>query len=165
MCRGRANLASPCESSLLLQHSPVKSVVILVIQGAEQDPEQLPQIHVIRAFLESQAPAVVEVHGKLSWEAFAQNLNGSGHLFLADFLVLLLFGGSLQALPGQRTPRNKNGFQAALYFSSRKRVSYLLKYINTYPSDSISSLRDCSMPKCALMLAYRAVPVKFLSSL
>lgn len=39
------------------------------------------------------------------------------------------------------------------------------KYIKTYPKDSMSSLRDCSMPRCVLMDAYRAVPVKFLFSL
>lgn len=39
------------------------------------------------------------------------------------------------------------------------------KYISTYPNDSMSSLRDCSIPRCVLMDAYRAVPVKFLFSL
>ena len=38
------------------------------------------------------------------------------------------------------------------------------KYINTYPSDSRSSRRDCSIPRCVLIDAYRAVPVRFLFS-
>lgn len=33
---------------------------------------------------------------------FAEHLNGRGHLLLADPLVLLALGGSLEALPGQR---------------------------------------------------------------
>ena len=32
---------------------------------------------------------------------FAQHLHRSGHLLLADLLVLLLLGGCLEALPGQ----------------------------------------------------------------
>lgn len=40
----------------------------------------------------------------------------------------------------------------------------LLKYMSTYPRDSISSRRDCSIPRCAFIEAYRAVPVRFLSS-
>lgn len=36
----------------------------------------------------------------------------------------------------------------------------LLKYIKTYPNDSKSSLRDCSIPKCVFILAYLAVPIK-----
>lgn len=39
------------------------------------------------------------------------------------------------------------------------------KYSKTYPTASKSSLRLCSMPKCALIDAYLAVPVKFLFSL
>src|SRR5271167_2365835 len=38
------------------------------------------------------------------------------------------------------------------------------KYSMTYPRDSMSSRRDCSTPRWVLMLAYRAVPVKFLFS-
>lgn len=38
------------------------------------------------------------------------------------------------------------------------KVTYLLKYISTYPRDSMSSRRDCSMPRWAFIDAYRAVP-------
>ena len=34
-----------------------------------------------------------------------------------------------------------------------------LKYIKTYPSDSRSSRRDCSIPKWVLIDAYLAVPI------
>lgn len=37
----------------LLEHGPVKGVVILVVQGAEQDAEQLPQIHVVWGFIKT----------------------------------------------------------------------------------------------------------------
>jgi len=37
--------------------------------------------------------------------------------------------------------------------------------MSTKPSDSMSSRRLCSMPKCVLIDAYRAVPVKFFPSM
>merc|ERR1712050_378721 len=39
------------------------------------------------------------------------------------------------------------------------------KYNKTYPMDSKSSRRLCSIPRCVLILAYRAVPVKVVFSL
>ena len=57
--------------SLLLEHSPVKGVVILMMQSAEQNAEQLPQIHVVWSLIKTQSPAVVEIHGKLCWEALS----------------------------------------------------------------------------------------------
>lgn len=53
---------------LLLHHGPVEGVVVLVVEGAEQDAEQLAQIHVVGRLVEPQAPAVVEVHGELRRE-------------------------------------------------------------------------------------------------
>ena len=38
---------------------------------------------------------------ELTWVALAQHLDGGGHFFLADALVLLPLGGSLKALPRQ----------------------------------------------------------------
>src|SRR5271154_3596120 len=40
----------------------------------------------------------------------------------------------------------------------------LRKYINTWPSASRSSLRDCSRPRCVLILMYLAVPESDLRS-
>ena len=37
--------------------------------------------------------------------------------------------------------------------------------MRTKPSDSMSSRRLCSMPRCVLMDAYRAVPVRFFPSM
>ena len=56
---------------LLLQHGPVEGVVVLVVQRAEQDAEQLPQVHVVRGLVETEATAVIEVHGKLRREALS----------------------------------------------------------------------------------------------
>lgn len=54
---------------LLLQHRPVKRVVVLVVQRAEQNSEQLTKVHVIWTFLKTQPSSVVQVHRELSWEA------------------------------------------------------------------------------------------------
>ena len=54
---------------LLLQHRPVERVVILMIERSEENAKQLSQVHVIGRFVESQATAVVQVHGELSREA------------------------------------------------------------------------------------------------
>ncbi|CAN7937863.1 unnamed protein product, partial [Ixodes hexagonus] len=86
---------------LLFQHGPVEDVVILVVERAEEDAEDLPQILVVWRLLEAEASAVVEVHGELCREAFAQHLDGRRHLFLADLLILLFLGGCLEALPGE----------------------------------------------------------------
>ena len=62
-CRGSPDRGAG--GSFLFQHGPVKGVVILVVEGAEQDAEQLPEIHVVRSLLEPQASAVVKIHGEL----------------------------------------------------------------------------------------------------
>ena len=54
-----------CRCRLLFQDRPIKHIVILVIEGAEEDAEELTQVHVVRSLLEAQASAVVEVHCKL----------------------------------------------------------------------------------------------------
>jgi len=86
---------------LLLQHGPVEGVVVLVVQRAEKDPKELPEIHVVRSLFEPQTSAVVEIHRELCWEPFAENFNWCRHLLLADLLVLLLLGCGLEPLPRQ----------------------------------------------------------------
>jgi len=54
---------------LLLEHRPVERVVVLVVEGAEQDAEQLAQVHVVGRLVKAQAAAVVQVHGELGREA------------------------------------------------------------------------------------------------
>lgn len=71
-CGGEAGRHSPCRSRrrrphagrsrvgrLLLQHGPVEHVVVLVVQCAEQNTEQLSEIHVIGRLLKPQPSAVV----------------------------------------------------------------------------------------------------------
>ena len=62
--------------------------VYLVVKGSEEDPEQLPQVHVVWSFLEPEAPAIVEIHGELCGEALAKHLHRGRHLLLTNLLVL-----------------------------------------------------------------------------
>jgi len=86
---------------LLFQHCPVESVVVLVVQGSEEDPEQLSEIHVVGSLFEAKTSAVVQIHGKLCGESLAENFNRCWHFLLTNFLVLLFLGGGLESLPGQ----------------------------------------------------------------
>ena len=88
-----------------------------MVEGAEEDPEELSEVHVVRRLLEPQTSAVVQIHGELGGETLANNkfrilmsfkarsihlaqhLHRRGHLLLTDLLVLLLLGGGLQSLP------------------------------------------------------------------
>ena len=86
---------------LLLQHGPVKDVIVLVVQSAEQNAKQLPEVHVIGCVGELQVAAVVQVHGELGRKSPAQDLHRCRHFFLAYFFVLLLLRDGLEALPRQ----------------------------------------------------------------
>ena len=66
---------------LLLEHRPVEGVVVLVVEGPEEDSEELAQIHVVWCLFEAQPAAVVEVHGKLCWETLAQHLHSIYNTF------------------------------------------------------------------------------------
>ena len=71
--RGVARSRNTC-GGLLLEHRPVEGVVVLVVEGPEEDSEELAQVHVVWCLFEAQPAAVVEVHGKLCWETLAQHL-------------------------------------------------------------------------------------------
>lgn len=102
---GRADgAASRRRHPLLFQHRPVERVVILVVERAEQDAEQLTEVHVVGRLFETQPAAIVQVHRELGWETLAQHLYRRRHLFLADLFVLLFLGSRLQTLPRQTTP-------------------------------------------------------------
>ena len=75
-----------------------------MIESAEQDSEQLPQVHVVWPFFKSETAAIVEIHCEFGGKSLAKDLNRCGHFLFADFFVFLLFGGGLEPLPRQRAP-------------------------------------------------------------
>ena len=66
---GRSVCGRSCGARTLLQDGPVERVVELVVERAEEDAEELTQVHVVGRLLEAQTAAVVQVHGELSGEA------------------------------------------------------------------------------------------------
>jgi len=83
--------------------TPVEYVIVLVSFTDEEIPKELSQVRVVRLVVEPQSPSVVQKDGKLVGEAATEKIGGCGHLFLHDPVVLLLLGGSLETLPGERT--------------------------------------------------------------
>ena len=49
-----------------------------MVEGAEENAEQLPQVHVVWCLVKAQPPTVVEVHGKLCRESLAGGGGGVG---------------------------------------------------------------------------------------
>ena len=86
---------------LVLVDGPVEDVVVLEALTDEEITEDLAEIRVVGLVIEAERAGVVEVNGKLVGEAAAENLGWGGHLLLHDAIVLLLLGGSLEALPGK----------------------------------------------------------------
>ena len=66
-----------------------------------------PVLPVVWLLLKSERSAVVEVSGKFTGGPFAKDVDRSGHFLLRDSLILLLFGGRSQTLPGQSSLREK----------------------------------------------------------
>lgn len=59
----------------MLEHGPVESVIILMVERAEEDAEQLTQVHVVWGLIKAEPSAVVQVHGEFCWEALhGQNI-------------------------------------------------------------------------------------------
>ena len=63
--------------------------------------EQLSQIVVVRGLEEVQTSDVSQIGGKFLWVTLAQNLDGSGSLGVANFLVSFLQCIRLESLPGK----------------------------------------------------------------
>ena len=63
--------------------------------------EQLSQIVVVRGLEEVQTSDVSQIGGKFLWVTLAQNLDGSGSLGVANFLVSFLQCVRLESLPGK----------------------------------------------------------------
>lgn len=60
----------------------------LVVESAEEDAEELTQIHVVGRFVKAQPATIVQVHGKLGGKTLAQHFHRSRH-FLKEFGFLL----------------------------------------------------------------------------
>ena len=74
-----------------------------MIQSPTQYPEELAQVHVVGRLLESQAAAIVQVHGELGGESFTERLDRRRHLLLADLIVLLFLVPGFETLPRERS--------------------------------------------------------------
>ena len=81
----------------------IKDEVVLVGLPEEEFLEQAPQVGIVGAILEAQAPAVVQVGHEFTGRVLAEDLAGRGHPLLHDFLLLLLLRVRFQPLPGQGT--------------------------------------------------------------
>ena len=101
----RVGLASSLSNSLgillVLVDSPVKDVVVLESLANKEITEDLSQVAVVGLVVESERSSIVEINGKFVGESAAENLGRGRHLLLHDSVILLLLGGSLQALPRQ----------------------------------------------------------------
>mmetsp|Transcript_122964 Transcript_122964/g.226495 ORF Transcript_122964/g.226495 Transcript_122964/m.226495 type:complete len:229 (-) Transcript_122964:394-1080(-) len=86
---------------LVVQDCPVKDKIVLVALAQEEVFQQPAQVCIVRAILESQAAAVIEICDKLGWEMLAKHLYWCGHLLLHDFLVFLFLAISFEPLPWQ----------------------------------------------------------------
>ena len=101
-----SSLIVACRNSLsillILVDGPVKHVIILESFTDKQVTEDLAEVRVVRLVIETEGTSVVQVDGKLVGKSTAKNLGWSRHLLFHDAVILLLLGGSLQSLPGQR---------------------------------------------------------------
>lgn len=88
---------------LVLVDSPVEDIVILEAFTNEEITEDLSEVRVIWLVVESEGTGVVEVDGKLIWEATAKDFGRGSHLLLHDTVILLLLGSSLETLPWKGT--------------------------------------------------------------
>lgn len=84
---------------LVFVDRPVKDVVILEALTDKEVTEDLSEVRVVGLIVEAEGASIVEIDGELVGEAPAKHFGRSGHFLLHDSVILLLFGGSLQALP------------------------------------------------------------------
>jgi hypothetical protein len=85
--------------------APIKDTIILVSLANEQVPEQLAQVQVVGFIIEAERTSIVQEDAELIGEATAEEIRGSRHLLFHYTVVLLLFGGHLEALPGKGTTK------------------------------------------------------------
>lgn len=87
---------------LVLVDGPVEDVVVLEAFTDEEIAEDLAEVRVVGLVVEAEGTGIVQVDGELVGKATAENLGRGGHLLLHDAVVLLLLGGRLKTLPGER---------------------------------------------------------------
>ena len=87
---------------LILVDSPVEDVIVLKAFSHKEVAEDLAKVGVVGLIIEAEGAGVVKIDGKLIREAATEHFGGRGHLLLHDPVVLLLLGGGLETLPGQR---------------------------------------------------------------
>lgn len=127
-----------------------------MIQSAEQDTKQLAQVHVVGRLFESQTTTIIQVHGEFGRKTLCFNSlkkrNFDAKLFVIKPQPTL-----------QRTSTGVDIFFSLIFSYFCFLVAALrpcqgkhprLKYISTYPRDSMSSRLACSMPKWAFIEAY-----------
>lgn len=68
--------------------------------GLDDDP-YVPEIVVVRPFVELKIIDVIEKDKEFPTHSFAEHLGSSRHLLLADHLIPLLLIGAPDTLPGQ----------------------------------------------------------------
>jgi hypothetical protein len=83
-------------------NAPVKDIVVLVAFADKKVPEEFAQVRVIRLVVEAEGTSVVQEDSELVGESATEKISGSSHFLLHDAVVLLLLGGSLEALPRKR---------------------------------------------------------------
>lgn len=52
----------------------------LMVESAEEDSEQLAEVHVVRSFIETKSTTIIKIHGELGRITLAQHLHRGRHL-------------------------------------------------------------------------------------
>lgn len=138
------------DDRLALLDRPVKHVVVLVALANEKVAEKLAKVGVVGLVVKAKGSTVVEVEPELVGEAAAEELGRRRHLLLHDAIVLLLLGGSLEALPREGATEEVH-----------EHVSEGLHVVSTRLLDTQVSVDGC-VASCAsqvLVLSVRDVQV------
>jgi hypothetical protein len=107
----------------ILEDYPVENVVVREAHSHEEIAEDFAQIGIFRLVFKAKRADVIEVGCELLWSATAEVLGS--HCLLLQIELRLLFSDMVLSPCHGREPR--------------------MKYIMTYPRDSISSRQDCSL--------------------
>jgi hypothetical protein len=96
----------PCSTVVVRStplNAPVKDIVVLVALLNKEVAEEFTKVGVVWLIIEMKRSSIVQKDAKLVGETMAKKDRRSSHPVLHDSIVLLLFGGSLQALPREST--------------------------------------------------------------